>query len=373
MKRKFPLIVLFLLASVGALGWQAKSWWQTNSRPVDAGSVAKKVTVTIPQGTSAQGIGQILARNGVIRSPQAWQAWSRWLGFQKVSGGFQAGTYNFSTTENLTEVAQKVWKGDVVTQSFTVPEGWSIRQMAVYFEQQGFFPAKDFIAATQQVPGREYPWLPPNVPHLEGFLYPDTYQMIAGEAVTPDQVIRQMLDRFAQLALPAYKQNPAGLNLLQWVTLGSIVEKEAVVAKERPLIAGVFTNRLKQGMALGSDPTVEYGLGIQQTKEQPLTLAQVNMPSPYNTYMNPGLPPGPIASPGVESLKATINPAATDYLYFMARYDGTHIFTKTLGEHETAQNGVRDQVEAEMAEEAAKAQSSIKPTPAPAPPAPANN
>jgi UPF0755 protein len=354
MKRKFPLIALFLLASFGGLGWQAKSWWQTNSAPVAAAKAAKVLTVTIPNGTSTQEIGEILAQGGVIRSTKAWQLWHRWQGFQNKTGGPQAGTYSLSTGDSLPQVAQKLWTGEVVTKSFTIPEGWSLRQMAAYFEQQGYFSAQDFIAATRSIPVQAHPWLPANLPNLEGFLYPDTYQLIAGEKVTPPMVVKQMLDRFAQLALPIYQKKPSGLSLLQWVTLGSIVEKEAVVAQERPLIAGVFTNRLKQGIALGSDPTVEYGLGIQQTKEQPLTLTQVNTPSPYNTYINPGLPPGPIASPGVASLEATLNPSATDYLYFMARYDGTHIFSKTLGEHESAQDGVRDKVEAEMAVEAAK-------------------
>jgi UPF0755 protein len=375
MKRKFPLIALFCLASLGGLGWQAKSWWQTNSAPVASAKAAKVQIITIPNGTPTQEIGQILAQGGVIRSAKAWQLWNRWQSFQKKSGGPQAGTYSLSTGESLPQVAQKLWTGEVVTKSFTIPEGWSIRQMAVYFEQQGYFPAQDFIAATRSIPTQQYPWLPTNVVHLEGFLYPDTYQLIASEKVTPQQVVKQMLDRFAQLALPIYQKKPNGMSLLQWVTLGSIVEKEAVVAKERPLIAGVFTNRLKQGIALGSDPTVEYGLGIQQTKEQPLTLAQVNMPSPYNTYMNPGLPPGPIASPGVASLDATLNPSSTDYLYFMARYDGTHIFSKTLGEHESAQNGVRDKVEAEMATEAAKPDSAkpVPPNSTPTSPSPLPN
>jgi UPF0755 protein len=112
--------------------------------------------------------------------------------------------------------------------------------------------------------------------------------------------------------------------------------KRAVIATERKLIAGVFTKRLQEGMTLGADPTVEYGLGIRQTREKPLTLKQVNTPSPYNTYINPGLPPTPIAAPGLASLEATLYPENTDFLYFMARYDGTHIFSKTAAEHEAA-------------------------------------
>jgi UPF0755 protein len=122
--------------------------------------------------------------------------------------------------------------------------------------------------------------------------------------------------------------------------LASIVEREAAVPEERALIAGVFLNRLKKGMPLGADPTVEYALNIQQTPDRRLTLAEVRTPSPYNTYLTPGLPPGPIASPGLASLKAVLEPEETDYLYFVARYDGTHVFSKTLAEHEAAQRQI---------------------------------
>ena len=121
-----------------------------------------------------------------------------------------------------------------------------------------------------------------------------------------------------------------------------------MVAKERPVIAGVFWNRLRQGIALGADPTVEYGLGVTQTPDRPLTLAQVNTPSPYNTYLNPGLPPTPIGSPGIASLQAVLNPDPTPYLYFVARYDGTHVFSRTLAEHERAQVAIRNQQDAQQ-------------------------
>ena len=128
------------------------------------------------------------------------------------------------------------------------------------------------------------------------------------------------------------------------MTLASIIEKEAVVPQERARIAGVFLSRLHRGQRLQSDPTVEYSLGIRQTVAQPLTLAQVNTPSPYNTYLNSGLPPTPIASPGLASLRAALYPEKTPYLYFVARYDGTHIFSRTLSEHQAAQTAIRKQL-----------------------------
>jgi UPF0755 protein len=302
------------------------------------------VQIEIPPGTAAQQIGQKLEAAGLIRSTTAWNLWARWLQSQDSKGEFKAGTYQLSPTQSLPLIAEKIWKGEVVQRSFTIPEGWSLRQMAAYFEDIGFFPATDFLAAASQIKRNQYPWLPADLPHLEGFLYPDTYKL-NGDKITPKSVVEQMLNRFEQVALPLYQQgqNQTQLDLRQWVTLASIVEKEAVVHSERSLIAGVFSQRLLRGYPLGADPTVEYGLGIRQTVDQPLTLAEVNTPSAYNTYLNPGLPPTPIASPGLASLKAALYPENTSYLYFVARYDGTHVFSRTLSEHQAAQAAIRKQ------------------------------
>lgn len=347
---KWSLFLAIIVTTLGVCAWQGWSWWSWASAP-PAGSVAsgtqpeeKAVQLQILPGTSAQQIGQDLESAGLIRSASAWKLWARWLMQRNGGGGFKAGTYNIAPTESMQEIANKIWTGDVVKLSFTIPEGWSLKQMAAYFESQGFFKAQDFLKVASEIPQAQYPWLPNGLPHLEGFLYPDTYQLV-GDDITPQAVLRQMLTRFEQLALPIYQKGDAKnkMSLLEWVTLASIVEKEAVIPDERARIAGVFTKRLQEGMSLGADPTVEYGLGVTQTPDKPLTLAQVNTPSPYNTYINPGLPPTPIASPGIESLKATLYPEDTDFLYFVALYDGTHVFSRTLAEHEAAQAKIRDQ------------------------------
>ncbi|PSB14325.1 endolytic transglycosylase MltG [filamentous cyanobacterium Phorm 46] len=340
---KWLFYLLLLPAIWGVCAWQGWAWWSWASAPPKIAETSTTpledaaVSIQIPEGTSSQKIGRDLEAAGLIRSASAWNMWTRWLTLQNRDGGFKAGTYELSPTQPLSAVADKLWKGEVVQQSFTIPEGWSLTQMSTYFEAQGFFPAKDFTAAVSQIPYAQYPWLPSGLPHLEGFLYPDTYQL-DGDAITPEAVIKQMLSRFEKIALPVYQknQNNTKLSLKEWVTLASIVEKEAVVASERNRISGVFNNRLKQNMPLGSDPTVEYALGIRQTKEKPLTFKQVETPSPYNTYINAGLPPTPIAAPGISSLEATLTPENTEYLYFMARYDGTHIFSRTLAEHNAA-------------------------------------
>ncbi|MCU0541583.1 MAG: endolytic transglycosylase MltG [Oscillatoriaceae cyanobacterium Prado104] len=336
------LFYLALLPVIwGVAAWQGWAWWSWASAApkTSAGNPGEDaaVSIQIPEGTASQKIGRDLEAAGLIRSAAAWNMWTRWLTLQNREGGFKAGTYELSPTQPLSSVAEKIWNGEVVQQSFTIPEGWSLQQMAEYFEAQGFFPAKEFMAAASQVPYAQYPWLPSGLPHLEGFLYPDTYQL-DGDRITPQAAIAQMLGRFEQVALPVYQQNQKNtkLSLKEWVTLASIVEKESVVASERKRIAGVFTNRLNKGMKLGADPTVEYALGIRQTKEKPLTFKQVETPSPYNTYLNVGLPPTPISAPGLPSLEATLAPENTEYLYFMARYDGTHIFSRTQAEHDAA-------------------------------------
>jgi UPF0755 protein len=338
---------LLVPIATGLAAWQGWAWWSWATAPVAAAAAEAEdvdlntVQIAIPSGTSGQQIGQDLESAGLIRSALAWKLWSRWQALQNAEGGFQAGIYAISPTDSMVDIAQLIWDGQVIQASFTIPEGWNREQMADSFQQQGFFSAEEFLAATEQIPRDQYPWLPDNIPHLEGFLFPDTYQLPL-DGVTAPTVVDIMLERFESVALPIYQKTPnPTLSLLDWVTLGSIVEKESVVPDERNLIAGVFTNRLEMGMPLGADPTVEYGLGIRQTKDQPLTWAQVETPSPYNTYINTGLPPTPIASPGEASLVATLSPTETEYLYFVARYDGTHVFSRTLAEHEAARDEIR--------------------------------
>ena len=350
---KWSLILGLLPVALGLCAWASWGWWNRASapsqlmEPTTANETKPSVVqIRIPSGRATQQIGQDLEAAGLIRSATAWEVWARWLQWQDPKGSFKAGIYRLSPTQPLPVVAEKIWQGEVVQRSFTIPEGWSLQQMAVYFQSKGFFSAEDFLAAVSQTKRNQYPWLPADLPHLEGFLYPDTYKL-DGDRVTPQAVVQQMLNRFEQVALPLYKQGQkqnGRLNLLEWVTLASIVEKEAVVPEERSRIAGVFTSRLRRGQPLGADPTVEYGLGVRQTVDQPLTLAEVNTPSPYNTYRNAGLPPTPIASPGLASLKAALRPENTPYLYFVARYDGTHVFSRTLSEHQAAQAAIRRQL-----------------------------
>ena len=335
--------VVFSVVLVG-MGWQGWSWWNWAKAPVmQPGTDNSLVQVKIPPGTSAQAIGDRLQSAGIIRSSAAWTLWSRWLQLRSIQedpGGFQAGVYLLSPTQSLAEVATVIWQGQTEAQTITIPEGWSLQKMAAYFQDQGLFTAAEFLQAATQIPYDRFPWLPGNLPSLEGFLYPETYEVSYG-AVTPTEVIGLMLDQFERVALPLHEVSQTPFTVQEWVTLASIVEKEAVLPEERRRIAGVLLNRLELGMRLEVDPTVEYGLGIQQTPDRPLTLSEVRTPSPYNTYLNEGLPPTAIASPGKDSLEAVLDPEETDALYFVARYDGTHVFSTTLEDHEAAQEAIR--------------------------------
>ncbi|MEM9452302.1 MAG: endolytic transglycosylase MltG [Cyanobacteria bacterium P01_E01_bin.6] len=367
--KRFSKWVFYLLVfpvSLGLSGWQGWQWWSWAIAPVDSdsstvvssaidGEVVSDtparddgVEIDIEDGTSARQIGEELSASGLIRSSTAWNLWTRWQTLQKRPGGFLAGTYVISPTEPMPAIANRIWEGDVKTASITIPEGWAIDDIASYLEAEGLVPESDFLTASEMVSPRDYPWLPAAVfsaagANLEGFLFPDTYEVIDG--VTAEQLVAQMLDRFSQVALPLYDESTTPYSLMEWVTLASIVEKEAVVSDEREEIAAVFARRLREGIALGSDPTVEYALGIQQTPENPLTFNDIKVASPYNTYRYPGLPPGPIASPGVASLDVSVNPRDTRYLYFVARYDGTHVFSRTLAEHESAQAAIRRRID----------------------------
>lgn len=320
-------------------GIVSSSWWVWAIAAPN--SFGAKVRLTITEGMPTQAIAQELEAAGIIRSSFALRLWLQWQALRgSPSGTLRSGTYDFTTNQSLPEVVAQIQTVKAAEVRFTIPEGWSIAQMAERLEEQGFFKAEDFIMATQRTSPKRRDWLPDDIPSLEGFLFPDTYQILPSEA-TPDRIIDMMLNRFEEVALPLYEADQASspkvkVSLKDWVTLASIVEKESVLESERQIIAGVFWNRLRRNMRLESDPTVEYGLNIRQTPEQPLTLAQVRTDSPYNTYLNEGLPPGAIASVGLASLKATLDPATTDYLFFVAKFDGSHIFSRNLEDHEKA-------------------------------------
>jgi len=294
----------------------------------------ENVIITIPPGSSASIISGQLEAQGVVRSGEAFALLARVKG---LASQLQAGSYDFSPHATLGEVLDKIVAGDVIDQSVrvTIPEGLTLSGMGLLFERRGLFSQAEFLAAADSI---ELPYeylaaVPPGVyRRLEGYLFPDTYSFPL--AVRPEQVISIMAARFNDLVPPLYAASPLNerFTLHQIVTLASIVEKEAVKAAERPIIAGVFLNRLQRNMRLESCATIQFLLGTPRT----LLYADLEIVSPYNTYRHLGLPPGPIANSGLASIVAALNPATTPYLFFVARRDGSHIFSPTYEQHQAA-------------------------------------
>lgn len=295
----------------------------------------REVEVRIPAGASARQIGSLLEEAGLVRFPLLFSWTARATG---VAGSLKAGRYRFASDASWFEILEALERGVVVTVPLTVPEGFSARQVA---DRVAAFSAAEpervralvedtALAAALDLPG----------PTLEGYLFPDTYRF--AESLPPEDVIRAMADRYRAWWTPERRERLDSLRLSEreLVTLASIVEKEARVAEERPVIAGVYWNRLRRGMLLQADPTVQYALGEPKDRLLYRDIEAV-ADHPYNTYTQPGLPPGPIASPGGASLDAALSPADVPFLFFVARPDGSHVFTRTDREHVNAKNRIR--------------------------------
>jgi UPF0755 protein len=302
---------------------------------------AKKELVVIKPGWGVSAAADQLQAQGLVRNADAFKLWLRVRGKDR---SIKAGIYALAPNMGAKGIASFLVEGRGENERVTVPEGYSMRQIAALLEEkQAGSGARFLAAASDATPYRgEFAWLKalPEGASLEGFLFPDTYVVAPAPGYEAD-LVRMMLTRFDQVVTPAYddRPDPAGLKLFEAVTLASIVEKEARHAQERPTIAGVFYNRLATGMPFGSDPTVEYALRKHQGANG-LSLRDVAVDSPYNTYKHAGLPPGPIANPGLASVQAVLAPDKTPYLYFVARGDGTHAFTRTYAEHLATQRAI---------------------------------
>jgi UPF0755 protein len=284
--------------------------------------------VEIAPGSSTRTIGEQLTAGGVIRNGATFRA-ALWR--TGAARSLKAGTYRFDAPMTAVDVIRKIARGDTWVKRLTLPEGLNMMEMARIFEQQNFGPASAFVAAARDATPIQH--IDPGARDLEGYLFPETYSLPPGSSAS--RVVHLMVDRFAQLFTEEMRQaaEAQGLTTRDAVTLASIVEKETARAEERPVVAAVYLNRLKAHMPLQCDPTVIYALERNGRYDGNLTRADLEMDSPYNTYRYPGLPPGPIASPGLASLKAAVAPAAVDFLYFVSRNDGTHVFARTLSEH----------------------------------------
>jgi len=320
---------LFTLLLLGAVAAGAAAWWvQARLSVPYKGFNDAETFLEIPQGLGVNAIASRLAAAGIVEDPWTFRV-AVWRA--GAARALKAGEYRFADAATPLQIVERLARGDVYLRTITFPEGWSIREMASAFESKGFGKAAAFRTAASD--GSLIADLDPRAPDLEGYLFPDTYALPRG--ATAADVVRLMVTRFKTVVgdevLATAKAQPGGVRAA--ITLASLVEKETSAAGERPIVAGVYRNRLKIGMGLQCDPTVIYALARDGKYTGNIRKADLQYDSPYNTYRYAGLPPGPIASPGRASIEAAIDPADVSYLYFVSRNDGTHVFATTLAEH----------------------------------------
>ena len=295
---------------------------------LDGFSTETKI-VDIPQGLGLAAIAEKLEGEGVIRKAEILFLSALLSG---THGKLKHGEYEFSAGEALYSVHRKLRRGEVSLRKVTFPEGLTLVQMAGILEASQIVSREEFLALAQS---GEYSAekVGADASSLEGFLFPDTYFFVRG--CSAERVIETMLKRFreawATLGIASTQSN-----IKEIVTIASLIEKETAFAPERPLVSAVIRNRLKIGMKLELDPTVIYALG--EKFDGNIRKKDLAFPSPYNTYVVSGLPPGPIAAPGLDSIRAALQPADVDYLYFVANGDGVHVFSSTYGDHVNAVN-----------------------------------
>jgi UPF0755 protein len=327
-KHTFALIfiaIFVLIIGGGVLA--ATVMWSRIGEPFKGYSTAETF-VEIPQGAGTAEIRRRLIDAGVIADEYTFRAALWWSG---ESRNLQAGEYRFAEPMSPVAVIQKIGRGDIYTRRITFPEGLTIVEMADVYESRGFGSAKSFVEAAGDT--ARIKDLDPEATDLEGYLFPETYSLPRNAPAS--RLVAQMVDRFLSTYTDSMRQSAAmqGLTTRQAVTLASLVEKETAQAQEHPLVAAVYRNRLRLNMPMQADPTVIYALQKSGRYDGNVRRDDLQYDSPYNTYRYPGLPPGPIASPGRAALEAALAPADVPYLYFVSRNDGTHVFAETLTQH----------------------------------------
>lgn len=291
--------------------------------------------LVIEKGQTGSEIADMLFERGLIRSTQGFKLW---LYLSGTNDKLQTGHYQIPNKVTVRELISLLQEGHVESIRVTIPEGYTVGDIAIVLEKNQIMKAKDFLAeAKTYVP---YPYMKGTKPAtypVEGFLFPSTYEIPVG--ATPRDVIQMMADEMNRYLTPAVKKQIQAqhMSIHDFVTLASIVERESLFDADRPTIAGVFKKRLAHGIPLQSDATISYVLGY--AKEN-VTIGDTQLQSPYNTYVSKGLPPGPISNPGKKSLDAVLHSENTDYLYFVADKEGHNHFSKTYEEHLAAVNKI---------------------------------
>ena len=312
MRKVFTLLLLAVLAAGGWLAWALLI-------PV---APAEQKFVLLRPGYPTRRIAAELKRAGVIRSKSAFLIWH----YFHRGRSLKAGEYLFNRDANAIAIHDRIARGDIFVHTVVIPEGFTMFEIAEALQDAGLGSSQEFLKAVQSETALISD-LAPDAQSLEGFLFPDTYEFTRTQSM--HDMVADMVKQFRQVA------QQIGLNqdVLPMVTMASIVEKETAVPEERPLVAGVYYNRLGKRIALQADPSVIYAELLQGSYSGALHHADLEVESPYNTYRHAGLPPGPIGNPGRSSLEAAMHPAQTNFYYFVSDGDGHHRFSATLEEH----------------------------------------
>jgi peptidoglycan lytic transglycosylase G len=350
--RRF-MIFLVALVAIAAIA----VWLRHELKYPYRGFSQAQVFVEIPHKTSRWGIASRLKESGVVHSRLAFLLLSEW----HRRSVLQAGEYMFDHAVTPRQVFDQIAGGRIFVHTVVVPEGWTMFDIARELERQGICSSEDFLKIARD-PSLVHD-IAPNAPSLEGFLFPASYQF--SHFTTPQEIAATMVQHFReewsklQAQTASSQTDPAvgarrsrrasasmkeiqekakhaafePLSITEVVTLASLIERETPQPKERPIVSSVFYNRMKLGLPLQCDPTVQYALDLTGELKRDVTPADLRIPSPYNTYLHRGLPPGPIANPGDASLRAALEPTRTHYLYFVANDAGGHFFSSTLAEH----------------------------------------
>jgi UPF0755 protein len=339
MKKIIALVVLAALLVGGYVG--LNQYLTRAQRPVSTENT-DIIKVEIAEGSNTSQIASKLSEKKLIRDERVFKYVAKKEG---MDSKFKAGNYSLSQSMDMREITENLTNGAVEhgDYSFTVPEGYEIRQIADLLSEDGVVDREKFIKLASDTDRyrQEYDFLDavPEDKGLEGYLYPDTYMIDKSSDNIEEFIIKMMLKNFDRYYTEEHvkRAEELGLNTNEVITLASIVEREARVESERPLVSAVFHNRINDGMSLQSCATVQY---ILEERKPVLSYEDTKIESPYNTYKYAGLPPAPIASPGVASIEAALNPDDVDYMYFVAKEDGSgsHVFSKTYQEHIDAQN-----------------------------------
>lgn len=304
-------------------------------QPLDAGG--SRIVFQVELGESVPEMAARLQSEGIIRSAEAFQTY---LVYSGLDTGVQAGEHQLSPALNALQIALAMQDATPLEVSFSVLPGWRAEEIAALLPTSGLAVREnDFLALVRDPSGLDLPPALADLTNLEGFLYPDVYRLERN--ISAEEMLLTFVRRFDERVPQNVRDalNRQGYSLVEGVTLASIVQREAVVAEEQPMIASVFHNRIQDGMKLDSDPTVQYAVGYDAGRGSwwvnPITAADLRIDSPYNTYLYTGLPPGPIANPALSAIQAVAFPAQTPYYFFRARCDGSgrHIFARTYEEH----------------------------------------